>query len=254
MKIENRGYDVSDELTVFHITVGDPNYQESRKQLKNQTIDFTLETIENVTPMSAAFQEMLDRCETPLYVQVDEDMILERDAVRQMYEDIKETPDDVMFLAYWLNDPHVDRKVSGVKIYKYNIMKNYPFRDCYSTEVDQFQRAEEDGYKWEARMPIMGKHSPQWTAYSAYQRYRGLFQKHQTEGHLDWITQLPDKFFQRLLENPSKEDLWGLLGALSGVMNGEIQQERNHNTYGGKEFQQLKDFVESQWSLGDTVD
>jgi hypothetical protein len=65
-----------DEVTVFVSTVNSDSFQECMKHLSMQDTRFHLEVIENVAPMSEAFQRMLDRCKTPFYVQVDEDMLL----------------------------------------------------------------------------------------------------------------------------------------------------------------------------------
>jgi hypothetical protein len=45
--------------------------------------------IKDVSPMSAAFQKMIDECDTDYYIQVDEDMILYKDSIEIIYDLIK---------------------------------------------------------------------------------------------------------------------------------------------------------------------
>jgi glycerol-3-phosphate cytidylyltransferase len=62
---ETTKIDYSSDLTVFVITSGTaPNLSTVLEALKNQSCNFKLDIIENYSPMSAAFQQMLDRCTT----------------------------------------------------------------------------------------------------------------------------------------------------------------------------------------------
>lgn len=235
--------DLRDQVTVFHITVGNINYSDSLKSLKSQNSKFRINTIKDVFPMYRAFQEMLNRCQTPFFVQVDEDFILKPHAISKMFEDIQQTGPKVMFLSYWLWDPHLQRKVMGVKIYKYRIMKNYPYRDSYSCEVDQFKRAEEDGFKWKSMNEVLGKHSPRWTDYTIFQRYKSLLEKHRYSGSLQWVENLGPEFLERVTKKSCrKEDLWAFLGMLSGIINEPKNRERDFRTYGREEFERIKKF------------
>jgi hypothetical protein len=68
--------DLRSDVTVFVLTVGAPSFAECMQRLDAQDCRFTREVIENVAPMSRALQCMLDRCHTPSFVQIDEDMLL----------------------------------------------------------------------------------------------------------------------------------------------------------------------------------
>jgi glycosyltransferase involved in cell wall biosynthesis len=78
--------DLSDVLTVFVIRCGyNPNYDDCISALMSQTVNFELIEIKDKTPMSKAFQTMIDKCQTKYYIQVDEDMILNEDAIEKIY-------------------------------------------------------------------------------------------------------------------------------------------------------------------------
>jgi hypothetical protein len=68
--------DLSAEMTVFVSTVGAATFPECMACLERQDSRFRLEVIDRVAPVSAAFQLMMDRCQTPYSVQADEDMLL----------------------------------------------------------------------------------------------------------------------------------------------------------------------------------
>jgi hypothetical protein len=87
--------DLSSEVTVFVTTIGAPSYAACRELLRRQDCTFTLDLVEGITPLSVALQQMLDRCRTPYYVQVDEDMLLYPQAVRTLFERMASAPPEV---------------------------------------------------------------------------------------------------------------------------------------------------------------
>ena len=83
--------DLTDLVTVFVTTVGDKAYPHCIEALDCQDSRFRFAAIENVAPMSAAFQRMIDDCETPYYVQCfpPETPILMGDMTERPIESIK---------------------------------------------------------------------------------------------------------------------------------------------------------------------
>ena len=67
---------IADEVTIFVISAGNnPNYDACLMAIHSQSCvmrdGVRVEEIRNVAPMSRAFQEMISRCKTRYYVQVD---------------------------------------------------------------------------------------------------------------------------------------------------------------------------------------
>jgi hypothetical protein len=79
-------------------------------------------------------------------VQVDEDMLLHPHAVRTLHEAMAAAAPDVAVLMRNLYDVHLERCVFGVKIFRHEIVRRYPFRAMEAFEVDQVERFEADGY------------------------------------------------------------------------------------------------------------
>lgn len=163
--------DLSREVTVFVITVGRSSYIECLNHVKQQDCSFKLDIIDKVAPLSSALQCMLDMCTTPYFIQVDEDMILNKDAVRRQYENIIKSPDKVAIFTSHLYDIHAERLIYGFKIYRHAIVNNYPYYDVEACEFDQIRRFINDGYI-DNRIPIkdplkfsadtLGYHGPSW--------------------------------------------------------------------------------------------
>ena len=238
---------LKDKLTVFLISSGDPDYLNAKKALQNQDCQFILEEIRNVSPMNVAFQHMIDRCKTPYYVQVDGDMVLEPWAVRRMYEEFqypvveqgphKRTMNRVAFLTFLLYDVHLRMNIYGVKIYRHEIMKGFPYQESYSCEVDQVKRVRDAGffavdrYDTEVLMSkgpnVFGTHSPTWTPERIFRRYRRLAQKWRRFNY-GWIKPLPDRFRKDYLIGHDPVDFWALAGFMVGATGPlDVEQEQS---------------------------
>ena len=72
-----QGHNVSQQkTTVFILSVGDITFKNCRKAIEDQTYkNFKTNIISNFSPFNRAAQEMIRRCDTEYFIQVDEDMI-----------------------------------------------------------------------------------------------------------------------------------------------------------------------------------
>jgi hypothetical protein len=223
--------DLSRELTVFVLTVGSSTFEKCLAQLQSQDCMFRFELIDHVAPMSAALQQMHERCETPLFMQVDEDMILYPHAVRTLYRHMREAAPEVAQVTYQLWDPHAERVIYGLKIYRHELVKRYPYRNVQGCEWDQFSRYHADGLL-DIRIPIedefslgeavLGEHWCNASNFLLYERYRTLemkWRRHDKDRlttSVPWVEEQATVFLRRFFETASLPDLYALLGALSG--------------------------------------
>jgi MoaA/NifB/PqqE/SkfB family radical SAM enzyme len=243
--------DLREKVTVFCISVGASSFDACEEALQKQDCLFTLKFIRNTAPMSAAFQQMLNRCETPFYIQVDEDMILKPHAVRTMYEVFVGKKDDrLAFTCFPLWDRHVKRTIIGVKIYDHAIMKKYPYQDVQSCEMNQVKRMQSDGYRldiewggpWHTHQGklqptdrnIMGFHGTSYSDREAFERYKDLCEKYRFIGGNDWVAKWPQEFLTRACKskNCDSPDLWAFLGSVSGLITKQNKGEKNFKRYG----------------------
>lgn len=243
--------DLTGEVTVFVVTVGGPTYWQCRQALDAQDSSFNLEIIDHVAPMNAAFQQMINRCKTPYYIQVDEDMILRPHAVRTMVEQFRPYSGTPMcMIAYPLWDAHVRRTILGVKIYDHAIFQKYPYQDTQSCEMNQLKRMEKDGYgylTWGGRHwsehqghmrrddPIvLGEHGTLYGPREAFERYKDLVEKYRHVGGVDWIAPWITQFLLRAAPdlNADDPDFWSFLGSIAGLVSKEqTKGEKDFRSY-----------------------
>lgn len=215
--------DLSDVATVFLVTVGSPVCADARAALAAQDCRFKLDVIENVAPMDRAFQAMIDRCTTPFFVQVDEDMILHPAAVRTLIERLRSEPPDVFMHVAPLWDVHAEAAIFGCKAYRTEAMRQAGYEPGDSCEIGQMEKAKALGYRWTFVWPItrelsIGLHGTRYTPEEAFSRYWRLAQKQARHAHSIWTRSLPSLFSGRLLRAPTEEDLFALLGYVCGTI------------------------------------
>jgi glycosyltransferase involved in cell wall biosynthesis len=243
--------DLSDRVTVFVSTVGADSYPACRENLRLQDCRFKLGIIRRVAPMSAAFQRMVDRCETPFFVQVDEDMLLYPHAVRSLYEWIAAEPESTVIAIGELYDPHLERCIHGVKIYRHDVVRRYPFADVGSFEKKQVLEMQADGYNVASaacgKVPserTLGLHGTHWTPASIYERYQTLESRRwEFPGRLGWFAEYHQIFLQRFIEDPSEQNFFALAGTLSGALLGALGRNGDKDY---RKYRSLPGFREAQ--------
>jgi hypothetical protein len=222
--------DLSDVLTIFVIRCGyNPNYDDCISALMSQTVNFELIEIKDKTPMSKAFQTMIDKCQTKYYIQVDEDMILNEDAIEKIYESLDKSDTNISIVAHMLRDVHLDFDIFGVKGYKHSVLKKYPYNlNIISCEMDQITRMQNDGYEILMVNEVFGQHSPKWTNNLIFERYFDLMEKYKVFGY-HWMGELPAKLLQILKNNPSNENIYAMMGAMVSMATEDKLRSREKN-------------------------
>ena len=224
--------DLSEELTVFVISCGEnPNYNDCLSALENQSVKFKIKEVKDISPMSAAFQKMIDDCDTDYYIQVDEDMILFENTIETIYNTLVNSDEKIITVAFRLKDTHLDFDLYGIKGYKHDIMKSYPYNlDIISCEVEQIKRLQSDGYQTLMNLEIVGLHSPKWNEDLIYERYFDLMEKWKAFGY-DWLSELPSKLLEIFKDDPSDINFFALAGAIVSIsdQNQIRKQEKNFN-------------------------
>lgn len=215
------------DLTVFVITIGDrDNFEPCIAHLKKQVVSFHAETIDHIAPMSAAFQQMIDRCKTPYYVQVDEDMMLFPNAIATLHKLIThDSSNGLAMVSAPLWDCNLKMPLQGVKIYRHNVFRRFPYENTFSCELTQLLRIKAAGYRI-MRLPLdrnacLGEHGKHYTPETIFRRWQRLFQKHRKYHHLHWIEPWPQRLLERLLKSNDPLNLAAFLGAVAG-MTGEL--------------------------------
>jgi len=237
--------DLSHELTVFLITTsGEPNFNDALSALESQTVKFKLEIIKDYSPLSKAFQEMLNRCTTPYYIECDSDMVLYSDTVEKMYNAIKQADEKRPFVCYRLKDVHLDFPLFGIKIYRTADFKKYPYNlEHPSCEVEQLDRMKLDGYIFDSlKDDIVGLHSPHWTESGIFERYYNLMEKFKLY-HYVWLEKLPAKLFDIFQKNPTELNFYAIAGALKSIYSTDVMNEEKDSRKTRHEFKLLESYM-----------
>jgi histo-blood group ABO system transferase len=221
--------DLTADVTVFVLTVGDKeNYQHCRDALYEQDCTFRLEVIDHIAPVSAAFQRMTDRCYTPFFIEVDEDMILKPAAVRMLHEAIAASPNTTALICEPLWDEHLQRALLGVKIYRHSALAKFQYEDAYhlGCDISMNERLRASGYTisidWDGvddKARCFGYHGMHYTPATAYMAYynRALTSRLYPQ-QLLWLQELPKYFRDRLQAEPNNPiHLFSLLGYVAGL-------------------------------------
>jgi MoaA/NifB/PqqE/SkfB family radical SAM enzyme len=235
--------DLTDQVTVFVATIGDKaNFGFCIQALDGQDSRFRFDVIDHVAPMSAAFQAMIDRCETPFYVQVDEDMILDPYAIRILHDAMSKAPPTTAIVCYSLWDEHMQKAILGVKIYRHDVLRQFPYRhDVPHCDVEQNERLKTAGYTiqscwhgYERNITCIGRHGCHYTPETAYEAYYNRAAKSRLFPQwMSWCRRLAAEFRRRVESDPKNLiDLYALLGFTAGLTTdlGRLDHEKDWRT------------------------
>ena len=214
--------DLRNDLTVFVIRFGEnPNYPDCVSALSAQNSIFRIVEISNISPMSKAFQRMIDVCETKYYIQVDEDMVLFEDSILRIYHSLSESEANIASCSFRLRDSHLDFNIYGIKGYKHDIMDRYHYNlNTISCEMEQVLRYQKDGYQMLMSTDVLGYHSPKWTNELIFERYFDLMEKWKIFKY-DWLGELPAKLRELYASNPSENNFYALMGAMNSLFSSD---------------------------------
>jgi hypothetical protein len=215
------------DITAFVSTVGDQtNFVDCIEHLQRQTVEFQLDIIDHVAPMFAAFQQMLDRCKTKYYVQVDEDMILHPTAIERLYSLIASAPPHIALIIAPLWDCDMEAPLYGVKVYRHEIVRRFPYEDALGCERAQATRIRQAGYAV-GTLPLCGKtecfgeHGKHYTPKSLFARWQRVLQKHRRYADMKWAEAWPQRLLARYVETGERLHLYALVGAIAGIVGPE---------------------------------
>ncbi|WHZ25235.1 MAG: hypothetical protein OJF51_000030 [Nitrospira sp.] len=222
---DQSGEEIHSETTVFVLTVDDPAFAPCLEALHRQDgPPFKLDIIRNVCPFSAAAQAMIDRCDTPYFIQVDEDMVLAPDAVASMEAVMVAAPDDVGMICFHLFDEDRGLPIQGVKIYRTALMKSLLFQDVKASEMDLLAQMGRHGIQWILHPDVKGQHGTVYTPDTIYRRYKTMYEKDIRQWNVltSDIRRKADAFRQ----SGDPLQLFALLGAAHGIINAPLAADR----------------------------
>lgn len=227
------GQEIHSATTVFVLTVDDPVFSACKAALDAQRgTRFGLEIIRNVCPFSAAAQRMITDCRTDYFIQVDEDMILQPDAVASMEAVMAAAPDDVGMICFHLFDDDRDLPIQGVKIYRTALMRSLAFQDVKASEMDLLEQMGRRGIHWILHPDVKGRHGTAYTVDSIYRRYKTMYEKDVRQWNV--LTSDIRRKADAYRQSGDPLQLFALLGAAHGIINAPLaaDREKDARVYG----------------------
>jgi len=218
--------DLSNRVSVHMATIGGAGFEQALDAVRNQDVRLRVTVIRNAAPISAAYQAMLDSCETDYYIQVDEDVELDPDAARRLFNAVEAEPPNVAIHGKNLFDTHAMRPIRAVKIHRRTITKRYPYRDVRGCDRDQRERMASDGFPTHFQSldetNVAGRHGIVWTPWILYERYLTLWEKRRAGSPtIDWINEAADRLFDHHLQEGTAETFFPLMGVLTAALGEE---------------------------------
>jgi hypothetical protein len=241
----NETREVLKDTTIFVTTIGDKaNFDDCIRHLRAQSVVAPIEIIDRVAPLSAAFQEMHLRCSTEFYVQVDEDMILFPDAIETLRKSMESAPKNMALVCAPLWDCDAQCLIYGVKIYRWPIVKQFPYRNNASCEIEQLERLRAAGYDAIVQ-PLnvswcLGEHGKHYTTRTIFQRWQRCFQKHRLFGRMNWIESYPQTLLARYVDTGEMLHLYAFLGAMAGIVDTSLPDSEQDWRKPNEVFQRLQ--------------
>ncbi|NOS78022.1 MAG: glycosyltransferase [Nitrospira sp.] len=235
---EARSSSSTPSTTVFVLTVDDPAFQSCMDALdKQEGHPCKVDIIRNVSPFSAAAQEMMTRCTTPYFIQVDEDMVLHPDAVSRMERQIAQAPSEVGMICFHLYDEDRECPIQGVKIYRTELLRRVSFQDLKASEMNLLDQMGEQGIRWVLHPDILGRHGTTYTPESIYRRYKTMYEKDIRQWNL--LTSDIHKKAHKFRETGDMLQLFALLGAAHGIIDAPRvpDREKDARAYNLKELE-----------------
>src|SRR5262249_7595634 len=140
------------------------------------------------------------------------------------FERMSRHPANIALHVEYLYDAHTQRYIQGVKIFRHDIVKRYPFHDVEGCEIDQIQRLRSDGYDYVVVRPPqgpdpfrdrLGLHGTEYTRDTAYLRYFVLQRLQRRRNSESWAT-LDADLAEQFRKEPSDVNFFALMGSLAG--------------------------------------
>ncbi len=172
---------MSSDVTAVVLSIGEHTTKRAIDSLRRQTCrPAEIIKVENVVPFSRALNHGASQVKTPFFVQVDSDMILDKNCLEDLRRCMTE---DVGVAVGTLRDPLMGRQ-AGVKIFRTWCFDTFRFNDSMSPDTEFCHQIGQAGWSVKYVLnqqhrdpqlwPAFGDHRPDYTPLYTYWRFRLL--------------------------------------------------------------------------------
>jgi glycosyltransferase involved in cell wall biosynthesis len=221
--------------------VGEPTLRECLNSIKGQSLKpDELKIVENVRPMHAAFNKMLELADGDFHLHVDADMILEKKCLETLYNAIKD--DENCFCARAGVDDGLIGNTGSIKLYRSRLVKRHKYEDVLACDRVFEKKFIKEGFQYAALDDlILAKHHPNYKPKEAFNRFKRTGEKcYRLDGPKGF-----EHFFRRLvqkyLDEGDKAALMAAIGLCHGLFSDDVK-EKDFKRYDNKEVKRLLKF------------
>jgi len=172
------------QITIFLITIQSHQLEYSLESINklDPTFPVLVNVIMNISPTNRAYNQMRERCKTPYFIQLDEDMELREDAIQICMNQIENSSRAHKTFLHTFKLIDTDLGIGNppiidcLKLYNNQIMQKYPTHNNGETpvsSVDYLWHAPilNDGFLMNATGIIIGTHGNHRSNYDLFLRY-----------------------------------------------------------------------------------
>lgn len=172
------------QITIFLITIQSHQLEYSLESINKLNLNYPVivNTIMNVSPTNRAYNQMRERCKTPYFIQLDEDMELREDAIQICMNQIKNSRRSNKIFLHTFKLIDTDLGIGNppiidcLKLYNNKIMQKYPTYNNGETAVSSVDYLWHtpilnDGFKINNTNIIIGNHGNHRSNYDLFLRY-----------------------------------------------------------------------------------
>ena len=180
----NHGNPGDIQITIFLITIQSHQLEYTLESINklNPNYPVLVNVIMNIAPTNRAYNQMRERCKTPYFIQLDEDMELQEDAIQICMNQIEKSSRAHKIFLHTFKLIDTDLGVGNppiidcLKLYNNEIMQNYPTYNNGETavsSVDYFWHSPilNDGHRINPTSIIIGNHGKNRSDYDIFLRY-----------------------------------------------------------------------------------
>jgi hypothetical protein len=224
------------EITMVLMTCGEETEGECLAAIEPFRDQIEFFEVRNVYPQIRALNYMIDGVWTDYFVPLDADFVLNPDALRRIVCALDAVRDDPSWhsILFPLWDTLTSRRILALKLLRTSVMKEHPFKESATPDVEHFSRLTEAGYSCidsHLEEEPIGKHVIR-GAHFCYHKYRDVYLTYrshgrtwdagvfESEGNLGARAQAHfDFFFYRWVMTGNKDYLWCIAGMVDGLIS-----------------------------------
>jgi hypothetical protein len=219
----SKAEDLSEDVTLFVLTVGrSDSFADCLNSLRQQHVKCRLEIIANIYPLHEALQQMLNRCATRFFVEVDEDMALYPEAIQKLYLTLSRS-DNAALACGGLWDCFMRTPIHGVKMYRHEFASKFRFENVLGADIVHNLKLQQSGYDillfpFRDHSDCLGDHGRHQEPKQLFLRLQRLAQKHRRYNNMPWLLNWSQRLWSRFLDRGDVADLYAFLGLTVGFV------------------------------------